>query len=113
MIDYPALRDEIRLVINRHSAENTSNTPDFILAEYLINCLIAWNNNVIWRENWYGRKPLTCDRSLMHTSYPVLHCTCSDTIPNAKMTCPVGLKIGNHLIGLTIYLGPDGECKCG
>ena len=37
------LRKEIETVINCNSAENGSNTPDFILAEYLINCLNAFD----------------------------------------------------------------------
>ena len=48
-----SLEDEIRDVLNRHSAENGSNTPDFILAEFLIGCLSLWDRNVTRRENWY------------------------------------------------------------
>ena len=42
-------------VINRWSQENPSNTPDFILAQYLHNCLQVWNAAVAQREKWYGR----------------------------------------------------------
>ena len=48
--------DEIRQVINRWSEENPSNTPDFILARYLLNCLDTFNIAVQTREEWYGRK---------------------------------------------------------
>ena len=44
-------------VINRHSAENDSNTPDFILAQYLMGCLQAYNTATQQRETWYGRDP--------------------------------------------------------
>lgn len=37
------LEREISSVLNKHSAENESNTPDFILAEYLMACLNAFN----------------------------------------------------------------------
>lgn len=47
--------DELRAVINRHTKERPSNTPDFILAEYLYGCLHAYNAAVIQREKWYGR----------------------------------------------------------
>jgi len=50
------LRDEIRWAINRHSAEKGSNTPDFILAEYLTDCLVAFDKAVTQRASWYGRK---------------------------------------------------------
>ena len=37
--------------------ENESNTPDFILAQYLESCLTAFNTATQQRENWYGRDP--------------------------------------------------------
>jgi len=42
-------------VLNRHSAENGSDTPDFILAEYLEKCLWAYDTTVTAREKWFGR----------------------------------------------------------
>lgn len=51
----PSLRIEIEQAINRCSAENGSNTPDFILAEYLTDCLAAWDKAVAAREKWWGR----------------------------------------------------------
>ena len=32
-------------LINAHSLENASDTPDFILAEYLVACLEAFNHS--------------------------------------------------------------------
>ncbi len=49
-------REELRSLLNRHSAENDSNTPDFLLAEYLIDVLDAFNSLNNKRERWYGRK---------------------------------------------------------
>lgn len=46
---------EIASVINRFSRENESNTPDWILAEYLSNCLINFNQTSRAREKWYGK----------------------------------------------------------
>jgi hypothetical protein len=54
-------RDEIRRAINRHSAENGSDTPDFILSEYLADCLEVWDRAVRAREKWYGRERKTVD----------------------------------------------------
>lgn len=48
------LRSEIESAINRASAENGSNTPDFILAEYLMDCLSAFDKASNAREKWYG-----------------------------------------------------------
>jgi hypothetical protein len=44
------------LVINKHSKENGSNTPDFILAEYLIECLRVFDKTTRLRNDWYGEK---------------------------------------------------------
>ena len=48
------LRKEIEAAINRNSAENGSDTPDFILAEYLTDCLEAFDKAVTRRKQWYG-----------------------------------------------------------
>jgi hypothetical protein len=48
------LEEEIRAVLNSNSAENGSNTPDFILAEYLMQCLETYNTFVIKRGQWQG-----------------------------------------------------------
>lgn len=41
-------------LINKYSLENESNTPDFILAEYLQNCINSFNISVNRRSKWYG-----------------------------------------------------------
>lgn len=46
---------ELRRLINRYSQENASNTPDWILAQYLRGCLSTFNVAVQQRETWYGR----------------------------------------------------------
>ena len=50
-------RSKLEELINHHSMENGSNTPDFILAEYLDNCLQNFDRTVKRREEWYGREP--------------------------------------------------------
>ena len=47
-------RRELAGVINRFSMENGSNTPDFILAEFLYGCLQVFNRASNAREQWYG-----------------------------------------------------------
>jgi hypothetical protein len=49
-------RPALESLINRHSQENGSNTPDFILATYLTACLDAFDAAVVRREQWYGRR---------------------------------------------------------
>ena len=49
-------RKELEGIINQYSMENGSNTPDFILAGYMANCLYAFDAAMNAREEWYGRK---------------------------------------------------------
>lgn len=51
----PGFREELEALINKHSMENGSNTPDFMLADYLMECLSAFDRVVNAREKWYGR----------------------------------------------------------
>ena len=45
---------ELRRLINYHSRENGSDTPDFVLAEYLVACLDAFDKATARRAEWYG-----------------------------------------------------------
>jgi hypothetical protein len=47
--------DELEQLINRFNEEAGSDTPDFILAEYLRACLDSFNRAVKLRELYYGR----------------------------------------------------------
>lgn len=40
-------------VVNKHGLENYSNTPDFVLGEYLFNCLMNHSKATIARNDWY------------------------------------------------------------
>ncbi len=51
-----SLLDELRRAVNRVSAESISNTPDFVLANYLRDCLGAFDAATRERERWYGVK---------------------------------------------------------
>ena len=54
---YEAFRGELESVINRHSMERRGgDTPDFLLAEYLTNCLRIFDGIVKRRDAWYGNK---------------------------------------------------------
>lgn len=53
--DHGEFRQWLGEAINRCSRENGSNTPDFILAQYLANCLDAFDTAIGARAQWYGR----------------------------------------------------------
>lgn len=86
------LRREIKAAINSASAENGSNTPDYILAEYLITCLAAFDTAVTLRDRFYeiapapgrtltemGRRPQQITCGMCGTMY---------TTPGAFLPCP-------------------------
>lgn len=52
-------KEELQFLINKNSKENDSNTPDYILAMYLNDCLNAFNVATQLREAWYGRSTTT------------------------------------------------------
>lgn len=50
-----SFEEELRSLINRHGRENASNTPDWILSQYIAASLAAFDVAVQQRETWYGR----------------------------------------------------------
>ena len=50
----PDFFQELSGLLNRFSQENASNTPDWILAHYLTDCLKAFASATERRESWYG-----------------------------------------------------------
>ena len=57
-------KEELKDLLNRHKQsgvykihylESESNTPDFILAQYIKNCLSTFAEAIQQRETWYGR----------------------------------------------------------
>jgi hypothetical protein len=53
--DKPEFRKALEHAINYHSMESGSSTPDFVLAQYLADCLTAFDKAVTHRGAWYGR----------------------------------------------------------
>lgn len=54
------LQEKLRVLLNKYSVESKSNTPDFILAKYIMNCLDAFTEAVQQRDDWYheNHKPV-------------------------------------------------------
>ena len=51
------LQQDVVAAINRNSAENGSDTPDLILGQYLLDCLVAFNKASRARDEWHGFTP--------------------------------------------------------
>ena len=48
--------EELTALLNKHSMEASGgNTPDYILAKYLLACLDAFDAAVRHREEWYEK----------------------------------------------------------
>ncbi len=50
-----SFRDKLKSLINEENIENGSNTPDFILREYLCDCLEAFDRAVVSRDRSHGQ----------------------------------------------------------
>ena len=55
MNSYDRFKKAIESAVNECSMESGSNTPDYILANYLMNCFDAFNEATQQRETWHGR----------------------------------------------------------
>lgn len=97
-------RIELEHAINRNSMENGSDTPDFILAGFLTDCLDAFDRTLQRREVWYGRCPKVSPNAPFFgiengkppTNCPLVGCTING---------PHEHKIGNYTFDSL------GECR--
>ena len=46
--------EELQALLNKWSLEGYSNTPDFLLAKFITNCVSAFNEVTRARDRWYG-----------------------------------------------------------
>lgn len=51
------LKKELSDLLNKYSLENESNTPDFLMASFMLQCLSAYHEAVHNRDIWYGISP--------------------------------------------------------
>lgn len=54
----PTFEEELRALINKHSLEGLSDTPDFVLASFLSNVLTDWNHATRARDDWNKTWPV-------------------------------------------------------
>lgn len=58
---------ELTTLINRHSLENGSDTPDFILAQHLYECLVCYQRTITARDKWFGVDMWTDEKKIKKT----------------------------------------------
>jgi hypothetical protein len=49
-----ALADDLRALLNQVSREGLSDTPDYILARYMLGTLEVFESCTLERDRWYG-----------------------------------------------------------
>lgn len=64
-MEHDTLKEELRALLNRHSRENASNAPDFILAEFMLTCLAAFEHATVERGQWWGPREAQARRELL------------------------------------------------
>jgi hypothetical protein len=63
----PTFEEELRSLINKHSMENGSNSPDFMLASFLSGCLDSFDKAVSARDKWFRQPDAGQSRCLEST----------------------------------------------
>lgn len=58
----PSLDQALQNLLNSYSVDNGSNTPDFILSEYMLNSLRNFEQATKDREKWYGIAHSPCSQ---------------------------------------------------
>lgn len=109
--DPPRFKDEIARVVNAFSRENRSNTPDWILANYIERCLVALEVAICDRDHWYRIAPSPGDD-------PTLSFEAKNNFGPIELRVGAIFKIGKRLWRLiefppTSFQGDDGwkfEC---
>lgn len=56
MNESESFKSALTRLLNRYNLEGGSDTPDFLLADYLIQCLAVFDVTMAHREAWYGRQ---------------------------------------------------------
>lgn len=51
-------KQSLERIINANNMEDSSNTPDWVLAKYLYNCLQSFEFATNERDKWYGIAPI-------------------------------------------------------
>lgn len=86
--DPPTFEEELVILLNKHSKENYSGTPDWILMEFLRKCLEAWDLGVRLRADWRGEStelPALIPPEKGHRMVPLVV-----TSPNGRMMNDIG-----------------------
>lgn len=46
-------KEDLSVLINKHSMENISDTPDFMLADFMVESMLVYGKTMKKRDKWY------------------------------------------------------------
>jgi hypothetical protein len=67
MQEQPTFRKELSDLLNKHSKENGSDTPDYLLADFVGEMIQVFDNAVRLRDKWHGFKTFDYTKSALNT----------------------------------------------
>lgn len=56
-MDIDNFKKDLETLINKYNIESGSDTPDFVLTEYIVNCINSFNSIIRNRDKWYDFNP--------------------------------------------------------
>jgi len=98
---------ELTNLINKFSAENDSNTPDYILAKYMKSCLEAFNEATVERKIHYGMEKSMEKKMEQHISNIDFKYTLVSS-PKEEFLMPAD----TYYVGDLCYVFDDEEWSC-
>jgi len=54
------LKDDLAELLNQHSMEQASETPDYVLAEYMLGCLYTYEKAIVGKELFWDKQEKEC-----------------------------------------------------
>ena len=100
-------RKDLQNLINSHSLENNSDTPDFILADYVSECLRTFDKMIRRREEWFGR--VNSKGTSWHTKDPVTNLHAKSLPIDRSITSAIYCEHANEM---PAKCPCDDDCYC-
>jgi hypothetical protein len=99
-------KDDLRDLINKHSLEGASGTPDFILADLLVEVLSAFNQTMRKREDFYRNDAKPDPDPSVIPNAPDLKVE-TQWVPLSYKTTEEARKLVNRLYSDLCYQAPE------
>lgn len=105
MIELDEFQKELTALINKHSIDNHSNTPDFVLAEYMIDALMAYRSAKSRADNLKLGGPFATSGGSIESVQDKINQSADEVIKRTQYKDIVCLKCG-HVTEVNLLSGP-------